>query len=177
MGPYWKLTLVVHLTVAVDVGLADHFVDLLVGQLLAEVGHQVTQLGRGDEPVAVLPEKNEWISDRTDLQTSLLYPEHYHFKYQESQTFFLPNIALTLVFCLTDGTCRIFPWFLSLILSPNMPPNSWRIPTSQREIESAHGGRKKDPRATSPWPGFKTTTSVSWDEHYPLDHSTLLIKV
>ena len=45
---------VVDLTVAVDVSLADHLVDLLVGQLLAEVGHHVTKLGRGDEPVAVL---------------------------------------------------------------------------------------------------------------------------
>lgn len=36
-----------HLAVAVDVGLADHLVDLLVRELLAEVGHHVAQLGKG----------------------------------------------------------------------------------------------------------------------------------
>ena len=39
---------IVHLAVAVHVGLADHLVHLLVGELLAEVGHHVTQLRGGD---------------------------------------------------------------------------------------------------------------------------------
>lgn len=45
-----------HLSVAVDVCLADHLVDLLVGELLAEIRHHVSQLRRADEPVAVLVE-------------------------------------------------------------------------------------------------------------------------
>ena len=57
------LTLVIDLSVAVDVGLADHLVDLLVGELLAEVGHDVAQLGRGYEPVAVLVEDAERFAD------------------------------------------------------------------------------------------------------------------
>jgi len=46
--------LVVDLAVTVDVGFPDHLVHLLVGELLAEVGHHVTQLGGRDEAVAVL---------------------------------------------------------------------------------------------------------------------------
>lgn len=57
------LTLVIDLTVAVDVGLADHLVDLLVGELLAEVGHDVAQLSRRYEPVAVLVEDTECFAD------------------------------------------------------------------------------------------------------------------
>ena len=51
--------LVVDLAVAVDVRLAEHLVDLLVRELLAEVGHDVAQLGGGDEAVAVLVEHLE----------------------------------------------------------------------------------------------------------------------
>ena len=56
-------TFVVDLTVAVNVGFSDHLVDLLVGELLPEVGHDVAQLGRADEPVAVLVEHSECLSD------------------------------------------------------------------------------------------------------------------
>ena len=48
------ITFIVDLTVSVNVCLPDHLVHLLVGQLLAQVGHHVTQLGRRDETVAVL---------------------------------------------------------------------------------------------------------------------------
>mmetsp|Transcript_5766 Transcript_5766/g.11783 ORF Transcript_5766/g.11783 Transcript_5766/m.11783 type:complete len:206 (+) Transcript_5766:195-812(+) len=51
--------LVVDLPVTVNVGLADHLVNLLVGQLLTKVGHHVTQLSSGDEAVAVLVEHLE----------------------------------------------------------------------------------------------------------------------
>jgi len=54
---------VVDLTVAVNVGLPDHFIDLLVCELLAEVGHDVPQLGGRDEPVAVLVEDAERLPD------------------------------------------------------------------------------------------------------------------
>ena len=43
--------LVVDLSVSVDVGLADHLVDLVVGELLAEVCNRVAQLRRRDEAV------------------------------------------------------------------------------------------------------------------------------
>ncbi|KAF5215955.1 hypothetical protein ECC02_011319 [Trypanosoma cruzi] len=55
--------LVVDLTIAVHVGLADHFVHLLVRQLLAEVRHDVAQLGGGDEAVAVLVKHAERLLD------------------------------------------------------------------------------------------------------------------
>ena len=47
-------TFVVDLTVAVDVGFSDHLVNLLVSQLLAQVGHHVSELGGRDKTVAVL---------------------------------------------------------------------------------------------------------------------------
>lgn len=50
------LTLVVDLTVAVDVGFADHFVHLLVSELLAQVCHDVPQLGCTDVAITVLHE-------------------------------------------------------------------------------------------------------------------------
>ncbi|EKG02412.1 hypothetical protein TCSYLVIO_006561 [Trypanosoma cruzi] len=55
--------LVVDLAIAVHVGLADHFVHLLVRQLLAEVRHDVAQLGGGDEAVAVLVKHAERLLD------------------------------------------------------------------------------------------------------------------
>eukprot|EP01084_Bolivina_argentea_P181929 314162_1 len=55
--------LVVDLAVTVDVGLADHLVDLLVGELLAEVRHDVAELSSGDETVAVLVENAESLLD------------------------------------------------------------------------------------------------------------------
>jgi len=54
---------VVDLTVAVNVGLPDHLVDLLISQLLSQVGHDVPQLGGGDEAVAVLVEDTEGLPD------------------------------------------------------------------------------------------------------------------
>ena len=49
-----NLTFVVNLSVSVNVGFSDHLVDFLVGQLLAQVGHHVTQFGGGNETVPVL---------------------------------------------------------------------------------------------------------------------------
>ena len=41
--------LVVDLAIAINVGLANHLIDFLVSELLAEIGHDVTELRRGDE--------------------------------------------------------------------------------------------------------------------------------
>ena len=45
--------------VAVDVGLADHLVHLLIGQLLAEVRHHMAQFSGGDESVSISVEDLE----------------------------------------------------------------------------------------------------------------------
>ena len=55
--------LVIDLTVAINIGLADHFIDLLIGELLAQVGHDVTQLGGGDETVAIAIENLEGLDE------------------------------------------------------------------------------------------------------------------
>merc|ERR1711953_1188510 len=51
--------LVVDLAIAVDVRLAEHLIDLLIGELLTKVGHDVAQLSGRDEAVAVLVEHAE----------------------------------------------------------------------------------------------------------------------
>merc|ERR1719231_1780944 len=45
--------LVVDLAVSVDIGLPDHFVHLLISELLAEVRHYMAQLRRADEAITV----------------------------------------------------------------------------------------------------------------------------
>jgi hypothetical protein len=55
------LTFVVNLTIAVQVGLFDHIVDLLLRQPLPQAGHHVAQFVRRYQAVVVLvedPEKN-----------------------------------------------------------------------------------------------------------------------
>jgi hypothetical protein len=49
--------------VAVDVCLLDHSRELLDGERVAEPGHGVRQLGRGDEPVAVAVEDGEELAE------------------------------------------------------------------------------------------------------------------
>ncbi len=56
--------LVVDLPVTVHIGLANHLVDLLVCQLLAEVGHDMAKLSRRNEAVAVLVEDLEIENER-----------------------------------------------------------------------------------------------------------------
>merc|ERR1719215_1240220 len=51
--------LVVDLPISVNVGLADHLIDLFVRQLLAKVRHHMTQLGGADEAIAVAIENLE----------------------------------------------------------------------------------------------------------------------
>lgn len=50
---------IVDLAIAVNVGLADHFVHLLIGQLLAQVGHYVAQLGGRNVAIAILVKYTE----------------------------------------------------------------------------------------------------------------------
>merc|ERR1719273_122100 len=44
---------VVDLPVAIDICLTDHLIDLLISELLAKVGHDVAQLCRTDEAIAI----------------------------------------------------------------------------------------------------------------------------
>ena len=41
------------MTIPVQIRLSDHLIDLIVGELLSEIGHNVSQLGGRDESVAV----------------------------------------------------------------------------------------------------------------------------
>merc|ERR1711943_154737 len=55
--------LVIDLPVTIDVSLPNHLVDLLVGQLLAQIGHNVTQFRRTDESVPVTIEHLESLDE------------------------------------------------------------------------------------------------------------------
>jgi hypothetical protein len=50
--------LVVHLTVTIHIRLANHLVHLLISQLLAQVGHHVTQLDRPNHKFPVSRQRN-----------------------------------------------------------------------------------------------------------------------
>ncbi len=69
--------LVVDLAITIDISLADHLVHLLVSELLAEVGHDVSQLGGGDESVTVLVEHLECLKDLL-LRVSVLHLTGHH---------------------------------------------------------------------------------------------------
>ena len=45
--------LVVDLAITIDVSLADHLIDLLVGHVLSEIEHDVLQLSSGDKTVPI----------------------------------------------------------------------------------------------------------------------------
>merc|ERR1719198_1341072 len=45
--------LVVDLPIAINISLTDHLVDFLIGELLTQVGHNVTQFSRTDEAIAI----------------------------------------------------------------------------------------------------------------------------
>lgn len=77
------LTLVIDLSVAVDVGFTDHLVDLLVGELLAEVGHDVAQLGGRYETVAVLVEHAERLADLLLAVGVLHFTGHHRQEFRE----------------------------------------------------------------------------------------------
>lgn len=44
---------VVDLTITIDISFADHLIDFLVRQLLTQVGHDVPQLGGGNESISI----------------------------------------------------------------------------------------------------------------------------
>ena len=54
---------VVDLTITIDIGFTNHFVDFLVGELLSEIGHDVTEFSSADVAVAVLVEDLEGFLD------------------------------------------------------------------------------------------------------------------
>eukprot|EP00442_Polarella_glacialis_P057006 CAMPEP_0115076334 /NCGR_PEP_ID=MMETSP0227-20121206/16373_1 /TAXON_ID=89957 /ORGANISM="Polarella glacialis, Strain CCMP 1383" /LENGTH=128 /DNA_ID=CAMNT_0002463471 /DNA_START=127 /DNA_END=510 /DNA_ORIENTATION=+ len=54
---------VINLTVTIDVSLTDHFIHLLVSQLLAQIRHDVTKLCCADEAVAVAIEDLEGLDE------------------------------------------------------------------------------------------------------------------
>merc|ERR1719333_1352620 len=45
--------LVVDLTISIDIRLTDHFINLLIGELLTQVGHHMPQLRSRDETIAI----------------------------------------------------------------------------------------------------------------------------
>ena len=69
--------LVVNLTISIDISLTDHLVDFLIGKLLTEVGHDMTELSSGNETVSVLVEDLESFLDLI-LRVSILHLTSHH---------------------------------------------------------------------------------------------------
>jgi hypothetical protein len=55
----------INAAITVGVGLPDHLIDLIISKLLADRGHDVAQLGGGDEAVVVTVEDLSNVSQRT----------------------------------------------------------------------------------------------------------------
>jgi len=71
--------LTINASIAVLVSLPDHLVDLVVGQLLADGGHDVTQFGGRDETVVIAVEDLERFSDLL-LRVGVLHLAGHHGK-------------------------------------------------------------------------------------------------
>lgn len=54
---------VVDLSITINIGFTDHFIDFFVSEFLAKVGHNVAQLCRGDETVSILVKDLEGFQD------------------------------------------------------------------------------------------------------------------
>ena len=78
-----RLTLVVDLSISVDISLADHFVDLFIGQLLTQVCHNVSEFGGRDEAVAILIEDPESFSDLLFRIRVFHFPGHHRKELRE----------------------------------------------------------------------------------------------
>jgi len=63
LGHHLDKLVVVDLAITVGVSFTDHLIDFFVGELFAEVGHDVTKFGGGDETIAVLVKDSECFSD------------------------------------------------------------------------------------------------------------------
>merc|ERR1719218_220464 len=68
---------VVDLTIAIDISFADHLIGLLVGEFLAKVGHDVSELSSADEAIAVLVEDLESLNNLF-LRVSVLHLTGHH---------------------------------------------------------------------------------------------------
>merc|ERR1711924_275685 len=64
--------LIIDLAIAINVGLADHLIDLFISELLPEVGHHVPQLRSTDESIAIAVENLESF-DELLLRVSVLH--------------------------------------------------------------------------------------------------------
>ena len=69
--------LIVYLSVPVDVSFPEHLVNLHIGELLPEIGHDVAQLSRRDEAISVLVEDPESLPDLLLAVRVLHLPRHH----------------------------------------------------------------------------------------------------
>src|SRR5262245_8467207 len=91
---------VVHLAVTVNVGFADHLVNLLVGQLLAQISHHVSQFSCRDKAVTCKEHKFKSIVVIHVAQLRIPYLDHSKFQtssFSHSQAASLENKISTLV--------------------------------------------------------------------------------
>lgn len=71
-----QLTFIIHLPIAINVGLSNHLINFLVCQLLTEVSHDVTQFSCTDVAVSVLgvgEDKSEPIAIITKIKNTFFF--------------------------------------------------------------------------------------------------------
>lgn len=68
---------VIDLAISVNISFTNHLINLLIGELLTQVGHNVTKFGGGNETVAVLVEHLEGFQDFF-FRISILHLARHH---------------------------------------------------------------------------------------------------
>ena len=76
---WWARRLTINAAITVLVSLPDHLIDLVVGQLLANGGHDVAQLSGGNEAVVVTVKDLESFPDLL-LRVGILHLAGHHGK-------------------------------------------------------------------------------------------------
>merc|ERR1740125_24322 len=100
--------LVIDLAITIDVGFPNHFIDLLVCELLAQICHDMTQLGGTDEAISIAIEHLEGL-DEFFFRVRIL-----HFACHERQEFGEIDCAISISIDLVDHVLQFcLGWVLT----------------------------------------------------------------
>jgi len=96
------------MTITIDISLSDHLIDLLIGELLSEVGHNVSKLSSGDKTVSIS------IEDLEGLDELLLSIGILHLSGHEGEELWEINGSVTIGIDLIDHVLELsLGWVLS----------------------------------------------------------------
>ena len=69
---------VIDMTITIDIGFTDHFIDFFVGQFFTQIGHDVTKFGGGDKTISILVKdfegfENFWFNGLISFSRRVVY--------------------------------------------------------------------------------------------------------